>query len=115
MQKFLLTILVFAIPFVINAQTVYKTPSGEKYHTANCRMVKNVSQAIPLKTVAQYGLDPCKICKPAVLAKTNSLSLIKKPAGEDATKQCKGKTKKGTRCKHMTSIGNGYCFQHQPG
>ena len=30
------------------------------------------------------------------------------------TVQCKGLTKSGTRCKHMTRIANGYCFQHQP-
>ena len=30
------------------------------------------------------------------------------------TVQCKGMTKKGTRCQHMTRIANGYCFQHNP-
>ncbi|WP_350028985.1 DUF5763 domain-containing protein [Flavobacterium terrisoli] len=34
--------------------------------------------------------------------------------GQSQTVQCKGTTKKGTRCKHMTSIANGYCFQHNP-
>lgn len=29
------------------------------------------------------------------------------------TVQCRGRTKKGTRCKHYTSNENGYCFQHQ--
>lgn len=29
------------------------------------------------------------------------------------TVQCKGFTKKGTRCKHYTSNASGYCFQHQ--
>jgi hypothetical protein len=44
----------------------------------------------------------------------------KPPAGnitlaKDKTEQCKGLTKKGTRCKHYTSNANGYCYQHQPG
>ena len=30
----------------LKAQTVYKTPSGSKYHLASCRMVKNVSSEI---------------------------------------------------------------------
>ena len=38
----------------------------------------------------------------------------KTPQGQSTTVQCKGTTKAGTRCKHMTSIANGYCYQHQP-
>jgi hypothetical protein len=26
--------------------------------------------------------------------------------------QCKGITQSGTRCRHVTRIANGYCFQH---
>jgi hypothetical protein len=33
--------------------------------------------------------------------------------GCTATTQCFGLTKAGTRCKNMTRIANGYCFQHQ--
>ena len=28
-------------------------------------------------------------------------------------KQCKGKTKNGSRCKHMTDNSNQLCWQHQ--
>jgi hypothetical protein len=38
-----------------------------------------------------------------------------KPRAQSISVQCNGLTKKGTRCKHNTSIANGYCFQHQPG
>ena len=97
----------------LKAQTVYKTPSGTKYHTANCRMVKNVSQAISISKATELGLQPCKICKPATVASQNLVS--SKPQGTGtATNQCKGLTNAGTRCKHMTRIVNGYCFQHQP-
>ncbi|OJU23520.1 MAG: hypothetical protein BGN92_09350 [Sphingobacteriales bacterium 41-5] len=96
----------------LEAQTVYKTPSGAKYHTANCRMVKNVSSKVSLKDAAASGLTACKICKPATVS---AMGLVSKPTqGQDQTKQCKGLTKKGSRCQHMTRIGNGYCFQHQP-
>ena len=46
MNKFLFLILFFGLQ--LKAQTVYKTPSGSKYHLASCRMVKNVSSEISL-------------------------------------------------------------------
>jgi len=52
-----------------------------------------------------------KICKPATTAKSDNNT----PRGTSATTvQCRGITKSGTRCKHMTSLGNGFCFQHNP-
>lgn len=58
-------------------------------------------------------LTPCKICKPPL--EENNLKLKPNtPRGESNSVQCMGITKKGTRCKHMTKIANGYCFQHNP-
>lgn len=104
---------VFLLLFAVGAssQTVYKTPSGEKYHVASCRMVKNVSQKITIADAQERGLQPCKICKPPVGFRQNVRS-TKNVSGESATVRCKGLTQKGTRCKHMTRIANGYCFQH---
>lgn len=110
-MRYLLIYLLIIVSFTGHAQTVYKTPSGSKYHLTDCRMVKNVSQRLSLPNAAKQGLQPCKICKPA-FAYGNSVS--KKAQGKASTQQCKGYTKNRTRCKHMTSIGNGYCFQHQP-
>lgn len=98
----------------LQAQVVYKTPSGEKYHLASCRMVKNTSERISLEQAKILGLEPCKICKPPDIYLAGTPE--KKPQGQTpATVQCKGLTKSGTRCKHMTRIANGYCYQHQPG
>lgn len=107
--------LLVLLLFTVNSQsqTVYKTPSGQKYHLANCRMVTNVSKAVSINDALEIGLSPCKICKPPMATKRNNL-VKKKTKGESNTVQCKGKTKAGTRCKHQTSIGNGYCFQHNP-
>jgi len=105
----LLAVLLFSIP--ANAQTVYKTPSGTKYHLASCRMVKNVSEELTIAKAKEMGLDPCKICNPV---NSYSTPAVKKAQGENETVQCKGYTKSGTRCRHMTRIANGYCFQHQP-
>lgn len=101
------------LPFSLKAQTVYKTPSGLKYHLATCRMVKNVSEEISTAKAKELGLGPCKICNPVNIYVGNAPS-VNKAQGESNTTQCKGTTKAGTRCKHMTRIGNGYCFQHQP-
>ena len=97
----------------VKSQTVYKTPSGAKYHLATCRMVENVSQEITLGEAVENGLAPCKICNPP--KSTTANSFYKNTArGESNTSQCKGTTKKGTRSRHRTSIANGYCFQHNP-
>ncbi|MDP5077632.1 MAG: hypothetical protein NWQ19_06045 [Nonlabens sp.] len=104
-----ITLLLFNTAPVI-AQDVYKTPSGEKYHLSSCRMVKNVSEKVALKSNELKTLEPCKICKPPAKAHlVQSLSNSKNAAGTGVTVQCNGKTKAGTRCKHKTSIANGYC------
>ena len=93
------------------AQDVYKTPSGAKYHKADCRMVKNVSEKVTLQGATKMGLGPCKICAPTSIVSPNIKPKITQ--GESKTVQCSGFTKAGNRCRHMTAIGNGYCFQHQ--
>lgn len=94
-------------------QSIYKTPYGKKYHLGSCRMVKNVSEKITRKRALELHLEPCKICRPNI----NHLkpSTENKAVGQKVSVQCKGITKKGTRCKHSTSIATGYCFQHRPG
>lgn len=107
------TILLVLLSFGATAQTVYKTPSGAKYHLATCRMVKNVSEEISTVQAKELGLQACKICNPANIYGTETPEKGK-AKGESNTVQCKGTTKSGSRCKHMTSIANGYCFQHSP-
>ena len=77
-------------------------------------MVENVSEEISFEEATELGLAPCKICRPH---NDNALGLkaSKNAAqGQSQTAQCRGTTKRGTRCKHMTSIANGYCYQHNP-
>ena len=102
----------FSLP-VVFTQTVYKTPSGARYHKAHCRMVQNVSQKISLDQVRDYGLTPCKICGPALIPLA---ATPKKVSGQQVyAQQCKGRTRQNIRCKRSTRIANGFCFQHQPG
>ena len=108
MFRFLILLL---LSFSAKAQEVYKTPSGAKYHKADCRMVKNVSEKVTLQQATKMGLGPCKICAPTSMTSQNIKSKITQ--GESKTVQCSGFTKAGNRCRHMTAIGNGYCFQHR--
>ncbi|AZI66382.1 hypothetical protein EIB71_01230 [Kaistella daneshvariae] len=98
----------------LSAQTVYKTPSGAKYHLASCRMVKNVSSSLPLEKALKSGFQPCKICDPPFRAVSGIISKPKKTAGTNSASQCLARTKTGARCKRKTRIGNDFCFQHLP-
>lgn len=102
-MKALKLLALLLIGIQITAQDVYKTPSGEKYHLATCRMVKNVSEKISVPKAKLLGLEACKICKPHNIY---SLALISadKESGQGKSVQCKGITKAGSRCKHMTRI-----------
>jgi hypothetical protein len=110
-MKSLFFLLILFSTICVTAQNVYKTPSGKKYHLATCHMVKNVSEEITLEEAAKLGLEPCQICNPTPIAALKAGNESTQGTGTSA--QCKGHTKAGTRCKHMTRIGNGYCFQHQ--
>ena len=105
----------------VAAQTVYKTPSGKKYHSANCRYVKNVSTKITFAEAIKMGLSACSQCRPDQVDRSNLSSGgglgIKNGEAQgvrNASVRCKGTTKSGVRCKRMTKNSNGYCFQHEP-
>jgi len=105
-------LLIFSV--FVKAQDVYKTPAGTKYHLAICRMVTNVSSKMSIENALKMGLSPCKICKPPVGSDLATSSTQKETNGTSSSAQCRRTTKAGSRCKHLTRIGNGYCFQHQP-
>jgi hypothetical protein len=112
--------IVFVLPVILllsiticTGQSVYKTPSGTKYHLATCRMVENISEKITIQEAGKIGLTACKICKPPT-SDSHAITPSKTPQGIGESTQCKGTTQKGTRCEHKTRIGNGYCYQHQP-
>lgn len=111
-KQLIFILLAVTVTGSIKAQTVFKTPSGQKYHLASCRMVRNVSQEITVAEANKMDLEPCKICNPQNIY--NGAPPPHKAQGQNSTAQCIGYTKAGNRCKHMTSIANGYCYQHQP-
>jgi len=125
MPKILLCLLILLSSTTVLAQTVYKTPSGKKYHTATCRYVKNVSQKITIAKAQRIGLDACSQCNPneqqikglvSTKASPNSRLGIKPDEAKGTlttSVQCKGRTKAKARCKRKTKNVNGYCFQHE--
>lgn len=77
-------------------------------------MVENVSRKlVGDEDISKSGLIACKICKPpSTLNFSPSNSFINKSVGESTPVRCKGLTKQGTRCKHVTKLANGFCYQH---
>ncbi len=82
-----------------NAQTVYASSKGEKYHTADCKLSGDAG-AMTLAEAKKEGKTACAMCKPDEHLK-------------DKMVQCSGKTADGTQCKRMTSNKEGKCFQHK--
>ena len=105
-------------PIILFGQTVYKTPSGNKFHTSTCRFVKNVSHQLSVEQAYSKGLSACSICKPNTgsVNRISPIGLGIKPneaKGISSAVQCKGKTKTGKRCSRKTRNVNGFCFQHE--
>lgn len=60
---FVVAFLLFVLAGKLNAQTVYITDSGKKYHAKNCSVAKTGKKGIALKDAKKDGYDPCKVCK----------------------------------------------------
>lgn len=122
MKKRLLILFLFLVSCLIaEAQTVYKTKTGTKYHNSTCRYLKS-SYAINVQEAIQEGLTACSVCNPA---KSNvpqnlyqeSLSLDEENStnssySASSSIQCTGTTKGGARCRRMTKAASGRCHQH---
>ena len=101
-----------------NAQTVYKTPTGKKYHVKG-----HYESGIPISLSEAKGLSlgPCAVCKPIVSADSNTQSEAANPVltqskpntNTSQSRQCRGTTKAGQQCKRMTTDSAGYCYQHK--
>ena len=116
-MKLAVFLLLLLSPVALSAQTFYKTPSGKKYHRADCRMVEHTSAAVSAEDIRRIGLGPCSICKPSPANTTRRLMNTPRGTGVgegEQTQQCRGYTQAGARCKHRTSIADGYCYQHRP-
>jgi len=101
MKKILILSLFLIAGLVVktNAQTVYASTKGEKYHTADCKLSGDAN-GLELTDAKKAGKTACAMCKPDEHLK-------------DKKAQCTGKTADGTQCKRMTSDKSSKCFQHK--
>ena len=127
MKKVLLGYLftaVFLLAVQLQAQTVYITKTGVRFHKESCRYSKT-GWASDLAAAKKRGLTACLVCKPSSTetreAKPISLtSESKKVEPRKETKptqttsnKCRATTKAGSRCSRKSAAGSSYCWQHE--
>lgn len=111
------------------AQTVYVTRTGAKYHNGSCSYLRQSKISIELKKAKEQGYTACKVCRPSAKETANGEATgiktrtpgqqqnqpTQSPAPQkrpEVSTQCTAITKAGTRCKRTASSG-GKCWQHQ--
>lgn len=118
MKKYLLCLWLITAILGLQAQTVYITKTGAKYHTGSCRYLSHSKIAIDLAAALDRGYEACKICRPGQTAGGTDAEQKKEDREIDTStkntgsSQCTGITQKGSRCKRMTRSANGKCYQH---
>lgn len=113
------------------AQTVYVTKTGSKYHRSYCNYLRYSKLSVSLPDAKQQGYTPCSFCKPDIkdtgLGPEPKADTVQRatditprtpvqeasPAKATTSSQCTARTKAGNRCKRMTTNANGRCWQHQ--
>lgn len=104
-----------------NAQSVYTTKTGEKYHKENCQYLKYSKKEITLEKALELNYSPCSVCKPPTGKAESQNSLQHNSANTSNSTfkstsqsvQCSGKTQSGSRCKRIIKNANKRCYQHQ--
>ncbi|MDN5214966.1 hypothetical protein QQ020_22995 [Fulvivirgaceae bacterium BMA12] len=117
----LLFLLISCAQIQTEAQTVYITKTGRKYHKETCRYLNHSKYPLTLSKAKERGYEACKVCKPATKTTgakvdSDSTKIIVSPTPPKVVKavRCSAKTRStGSRCKRMTKNANGKCWQHQ--
>jgi hypothetical protein len=65
-KHFFLWLLLFACVVLAEAQTVYITRTGRKYHREECRYLRYSSYAISLSEAINRDYGACLVCRPPV-------------------------------------------------
>ena len=122
LQLFLFTAF-FLLATHLQAQTVYITKTGAKYHKESCRYAKT-GWAATLTDAKKKGLTACLVCKPSG-TETGEAKPLPLSAGsskaepsketkptQTTSSQCIATTKAGARCSRKAASGSSYCWQH---
>lgn len=107
----ILLFLLFLLTISVNAQTVYITKTGEKYHTENCSYLSQSKIAIDFDKAKNYH-TPCSRCKPIGYNNRSNNFQSNGSNNTHVAVQCSDKTQSGARCKRTTTNANGRCYQH---
>ncbi|WPR76017.1 hypothetical protein [Algoriphagus sp. NG3] len=115
---------VFLLAAQLQAQTVYITKTGARFHKESCRYAKT-GWASDLTAAKKKGLTACLVCKPSSTemgeakpiplssgSKKVEPSKETKPA-QATSSQCRATTKAGARCSRKSAAGSNYCWQHE--
>ena len=137
-QFIFLWCLLFIACTASEAQTVYITRTGAKYHAGDCRYLHSSKIPIALKEARDRGYTACSVCRPGVIDSNDDETAQDITAGSSdqppaaapaasgtavkqttttttstsSSGQCTAITKAGSRCKRSAS-GGGRCWQHQ--
>lgn len=114
---FLISFSLMSFSSEAEAQTVFVTKTGKKYHRESCRYAKT-GWASSLVEAKKRGLTACLVCKPSTTeTKTTSSNSLKSKTPEtkstqNTSFQCIAKTKAGSRCSRNAASGSKFCWQH---
>ncbi|WP_221417964.1 hypothetical protein [Fulvivirga kasyanovii] len=117
----LLTALTIFIANAADAQVVYITKTGSKYHEETCRYLSHSKYPIALIDAKERGYEPCKVCKPTTTVTQKEVEIDKskiidppRPEKNVVSSQCSAIAKTtGNRCRRMTKNVSGKCWQHE--
>ncbi|MEI0606844.1 hypothetical protein R4K48_07755 [Brachyspira pulli] len=62
--KILLISLIITSSIFAQANTVYISDKGKKYHRENCRTLRGNKYPISIQEAKERGYTACKVCKP---------------------------------------------------
>ncbi len=57
-------LLYICLNFSAQAQTVYVTDGGKKYHMKNCSVVSTGKKGLEVSEAKKAGYSACSVCKP---------------------------------------------------
>ena len=131
-RRLILAVVLFTVGVsaaFAQAEKVYVTRTGEKYHRASCTSLRSSKIEMPLAEAAgRYA--PCKTCRPPVPAPASQApspsgsspraaapdeprpSSPTSSATDERSTQCQATTKKGTQCSRKAKAGSSFCWQH---
>lgn len=79
MKKSTKFLLVFIFWFTsINAQTLFITSSGKKYHSVECKMLNKGKKEISYEAAKKDGYKACKYCKAKEIDRIKKMEAKKK-------------------------------------